>query len=218
MDGGKCGVKDGAQKAAGAASELGLANVGGVFVVLAGGSAIAIFICISEFIWKMKQIPRTERDHIAVELMRELKHVICCYGSTRPVRRTLDDLACPVQPVDHIEQMNRMNGMAFIPGYNDFVPSIAGSTGKYPFSTRQHPPPLTTDSSTQSNDPLLERQSSYPSDHPMIHQVNNGIHDSIEDNEEETDSDGGFKSANNPEGPPNPANFYPRFPGQDVIN
>lgn len=59
--GGKCGPKDGAQKAAGAASELGLANVGGVFVVLAGGSVMAIIICISEFIWKMKQIPKSER-------------------------------------------------------------------------------------------------------------------------------------------------------------
>lgn len=59
--GGQCGPKDGGQKAAGAASELGLANVGGVFVVLAGGSIIAVIICVSEFIWKMKQIPRTER-------------------------------------------------------------------------------------------------------------------------------------------------------------
>ncbi|RWS06259.1 glutamate receptor: ionotropic kainate 2-like protein 3, partial [Dinothrombium tinctorium] len=28
-------------------------------------------------------------DHIFVELMRELKHVICCYGSTRPVRKNM---------------------------------------------------------------------------------------------------------------------------------
>ena len=95
--GGQCGPKDGAQKAAGAASELGLANVGGVFVVLAGGSVIAVVICVSEFIWKMKQIPRAERDNIFIELMRELKHVICCYGSTRPVRRnTVDDLGSQV--------------------------------------------------------------------------------------------------------------------------
>ena len=208
LGGGSCGPKDGAQKAAGAASELGLANVGGVFVVLAGGSAIAIFICISEFIWKMKQIPRSERDHIAVELMRELKHVICCYGSTRPVRRTLDDLACPVQPVDHMDQLSRMNGMAFIPGYGP--PDFLGN--KYTFSSnRPHPPPLTTDSSTQSNDPLLM-------DNMMHHSFdqNQGFkRDSIEDNEE-TDSDGGFKSNPIQEDP----NFYPfsqaNIPGQEV--
>lgn len=61
--GGKCGPKE-TQKASGSASELGLANVGGVFVVLAGGSCIAIFICLAEFIWKMKNIPRNERVRV----------------------------------------------------------------------------------------------------------------------------------------------------------
>lgn len=28
--------------------------------------------------------------------MRELKHVICCYGSTRPVRKTIDDYGSQV--------------------------------------------------------------------------------------------------------------------------
>ncbi|RWS28514.1 Glutamate receptor: ionotropic kainate-like protein 2, partial [Leptotrombidium deliense] len=124
--GGKCGPKDGAQKAAGAASELGLANVGGVFVVLAGGSVIAIVICVSEFVWKMKQIPRTERDHIFIELMRELKHVICCYGSTRPVRKTaINDMGS--------QMILPGNGMPFMPmaGYGaglpqgDFLPPLA---------------------------------------------------------------------------------------------
>ncbi|XP_015783422.1 glutamate receptor ionotropic, kainate 2 [Tetranychus urticae] len=126
----KCGPKDGTQKAAGAASELGLANVGGVFVVLAIGSVCAVIICIFEFIWKMKQIPRGERDHIFVELMRELKHVICCYGSTRPVRRTgMDDMGSQI-----IMQTpgNGIPGMP-IPGYGfphpihahgDFIPAF----------------------------------------------------------------------------------------------
>ena len=125
--GGSCGPKEGAQKAQGAASELGLANVGGVFVVLAAGSAVAIVICILEFVWKMKQVPRSERDHIFVELVRELKHVICCYGSTRPVRKTIDDMACPVQT-------HPGNGMPFmpLPGYgpgNDFLPNAMAKEG-----------------------------------------------------------------------------------------
>jgi ionotropic kainate glutamate receptor 2 len=57
---GKCGPKEN-QKASIAASELTVAHVGGVFVVLAAGSIIAIFICLAEFIWKMKNIPRNER-------------------------------------------------------------------------------------------------------------------------------------------------------------
>ena len=49
------------KKVAVAANELGLANVGGVFVVLAAGSCIAVIICLCEFVWKMKNIPRGER-------------------------------------------------------------------------------------------------------------------------------------------------------------
>ncbi|UXI22280.1 uncharacterized protein NH340_JMT08223 [Sarcoptes scabiei] len=66
---GKCGGKKETQKVSGSASELGLANVGGVFVVLAAGSVIAIIICIGEFIWKMGNIPRSERvDIIEIDL------------------------------------------------------------------------------------------------------------------------------------------------------
>ncbi|XP_074594832.1 glutamate receptor ionotropic, kainate 2-like [Brevipalpus obovatus] len=111
-----CEPKDGAQKASGAASELGLANVGGVFVVLAIGSSIAVIICVGEFIWKMKQVPIEERDHIFVELIRELKHVICCYGSTRPIRKArmgdASGMSMPLPP----------NGIPGMPlrGYSDF--------------------------------------------------------------------------------------------------
>ena len=127
--GGKCGPKEGGQKAAGAASELGLANVGGVFVVLALGSIIAIVICVCEFIWKMKQIPRGERDNIFVELMRELKHVICCYGSTRPVRKCNlgDDLGS-----------QQSNSIPPFYGYGcantDFIPPLGTGSNKDGYS------------------------------------------------------------------------------------
>ena len=108
---GKCGGQKETQKVSVSASELGLANVGGVFVVLAAGSIIAIIICIGEFIWKMGNIPRSERvsffgfpenffsfqmifsfyqEHIGIELLREIKYVICCYGNTRPIRKVYD--------------------------------------------------------------------------------------------------------------------------------
>lgn len=62
------------------------------------------------------------QEHIFIELMRELKHVICCYGSTRPVRKTLDDMGSQVimQPPG--------NGMPFMPltGYG-----APGNPGDY---------------------------------------------------------------------------------------
>lgn len=74
---GKCGPKE-TQKASGSASELGLANVGGVFVVLAAGSVIAIIICLAEFIWKMKNIPRNERVcFMSLDLL-----AVCCFIKT----------------------------------------------------------------------------------------------------------------------------------------
>lgn len=93
--------------------------MGGVFVVLALGSIIAIVICVCEFVWKMKQIPRGERDNIFVELMRELKHVICCYGSTRPVRKcNLDDVGS--------QQSNSIPPFYPLSGYGDFPPLGGG--------------------------------------------------------------------------------------------
>nr|XP_015925655.2 glutamate receptor ionotropic, kainate 2 isoform X3 [Parasteatoda tepidariorum] len=43
------------------ASELGLPNVGGVFVVLLAGLGMAAIIAVFEFIWRTKKIPRDER-------------------------------------------------------------------------------------------------------------------------------------------------------------
>lgn len=58
--------------------------------------------------------------------MRELKHVICCYGSTRPVRKTMDDMGSQV-----IMQAPG-NGMPFMPlggyapsGHPEFLPPLA---------------------------------------------------------------------------------------------
>ncbi|KAH9389246.1 hypothetical protein TYRP_008603, partial [Tyrophagus putrescentiae] len=117
---GRCGSQKETQKVSGSASELGLANVGGVFVVLATGSVIAIIICIGEFIWKMKNIPRTEREHICVELLREIKYVICCYGNTRPIRKVSDinparnliiqsGNGLPFMPMSSYQEMNNKN-------------------------------------------------------------------------------------------------------------
>lgn len=55
---GKCKDED---KKTTSASELGLPNVGGVFVVLLAGLGMAAIIAVFEFIWRTKKIPRDER-------------------------------------------------------------------------------------------------------------------------------------------------------------
>lgn len=53
--------KEDNQKAGSTANELGLANVGGVFVVLMGGMGVACVIAVCEFVWKSRKVAVEER-------------------------------------------------------------------------------------------------------------------------------------------------------------
>ena len=53
--------KDDTSKASSTANELGLANVGGVFVVLMGGMGIACVIAVCEFVWKSRKVAIEEK-------------------------------------------------------------------------------------------------------------------------------------------------------------
>lgn len=55
------GRQDDTSKSSSAANELGLANVGGVFVVLMGGMGIACVIAVCEFVWKSRKVAIEER-------------------------------------------------------------------------------------------------------------------------------------------------------------
>lgn len=55
------GLQDDASKSSSAANELGLANVGGVFVVLMGGMGVACVIAVCEFVWKSRKVAVDER-------------------------------------------------------------------------------------------------------------------------------------------------------------
>ncbi|XP_055852888.1 glutamate receptor ionotropic, kainate 2 [Episyrphus balteatus] len=57
--GGSCRVET--SKSTSAANELGLANVGGVFVVLMGGMGVACVIAVCEFVWKSRKVAVEER-------------------------------------------------------------------------------------------------------------------------------------------------------------
>lgn len=53
--------QDDTSKSSSAANELGLANVGGVFVVLMGGMGVACVIAVCEFVWKSRKVAVEER-------------------------------------------------------------------------------------------------------------------------------------------------------------
>ena len=79
---------------AASAAELGLANVGGVFVVLIIGSSMAFIIAVFEFIWKSRKLAIESVDvdggkgSIWKSMMSELKVTFDCSSETKPARRS----------------------------------------------------------------------------------------------------------------------------------
>lgn len=54
-------LKDDTSKSSSTANELGLSNVGGVFVVLIAGMGVACVIAVCEFVWKSRKVATEER-------------------------------------------------------------------------------------------------------------------------------------------------------------
>ncbi|XP_076549026.1 kainate-type ionotropic glutamate receptor subunit 1D isoform X4 [Osmia lignaria lignaria] len=114
--GGSC--RDDTSKSSSTANELGLANVGGVFVVLMGGMGIACVIAVCEFVWKSRKVAIEERHltdeatgpikaiqlrpcsslvvssnlqkSVCSEMASELRYALDCgNGTKKPVKKTL---------------------------------------------------------------------------------------------------------------------------------
>ncbi|XP_024943092.1 glutamate receptor ionotropic, kainate 2 isoform X2 [Cephus cinctus] len=85
--GGKC---DEDSSSSGEASELGLANVGGVFLVLAVGIFLSCFYTAWELLWDIGCTAWKENLSFKEELKDEMKFIVKCSGTTKPVRRRKD--------------------------------------------------------------------------------------------------------------------------------
>ncbi|XP_024943087.1 glutamate receptor ionotropic, kainate 2 isoform X6 [Cephus cinctus] len=93
--GGSCrsSLQDDTSKSSSAANELGLANVGGVFVVLMGGMGVACVIAVCEFVWKSRKVAVEEREKsLCSEMASELRYALDCgNGSQKPTKNGLRD-------------------------------------------------------------------------------------------------------------------------------
>ncbi|XP_071449244.1 glutamate receptor ionotropic, kainate 2-like isoform X2 [Hetaerina americana] len=69
------------------ANELGLANVGGVFVVLISGMGAAAVVAVLEFLWNTKKVAVEDRTTFKAALQEELRFVLKCHGSTKPIQK-----------------------------------------------------------------------------------------------------------------------------------
>uniref|UniRef100_A0A1B6DA51 Glutamate receptor 1 n=2 Tax=Clastoptera arizonana TaxID=38151 RepID=A0A1B6DA51_9HEMI len=67
-------------------NELGMSNVGGVFVVLIAGCVFSFFVAILEFLWNCRKVAVEEKITPTEAMMAELKFVFQCQGDTKPVK------------------------------------------------------------------------------------------------------------------------------------
>lgn len=56
-------------------------EIGGVFVVLLCGLALAILVAILEFCWNSKKNAQTDRQSLCSEMAEELRFALRCHGS-----------------------------------------------------------------------------------------------------------------------------------------
>ncbi|XP_042896246.1 glutamate receptor ionotropic, kainate 2 isoform X2 [Parasteatoda tepidariorum] len=79
--GGQC---SGVSKSSGSANELGLGNVGGVFVVILLGLGLSACIGVIEFIWYQRKVHKDIQVSMFNLLIKEVKYAITCGSSTKP--------------------------------------------------------------------------------------------------------------------------------------
>lgn len=71
-------------------NKLGLANVGGVFVVLIAGTCAAFLMAVLELLWNCRKIAVQEKISPCEALLSELKFALNCSNANKPVHRKME--------------------------------------------------------------------------------------------------------------------------------
>ncbi|XP_045135922.1 glutamate receptor ionotropic, kainate 2-like isoform X2 [Portunus trituberculatus] len=106
-------------KSSSKANELGLNNVGGVFVVLLAGMGLASVVAVCEFVWKSRKLATEEHASVWTEMSKELKFALSCDASSKPVRKKLPE---------------HENGPSYLSMNNTFGSTF--TTSQYSFSSK----------------------------------------------------------------------------------
>ncbi|XP_050390802.1 glutamate receptor ionotropic, kainate 2 [Patella vulgata] len=86
----KCEQADSASKSK--AAELGVDNVGGVFVVLMGGVGAGFVVSLCEFIWKARKNAREDQQTLCSEMAEEFRFAVRCVSSKKPSKNRTKDV------------------------------------------------------------------------------------------------------------------------------
>ncbi|XP_068244016.1 glutamate receptor ionotropic, kainate 2-like isoform X3 [Palaemon carinicauda] len=87
--GGQC--KDDESKSSSKANELGLSNVGGVFVVLLAGMGLASVVAVCEFVWKSRKLATEVHASVWTEMSKELKVALSCDTPSKPIHKDIPE-------------------------------------------------------------------------------------------------------------------------------
>lgn len=75
----------------GSSAQLGLPNLGGVFIVLTGGMIVSCFIAVLEFMWENRKMAADPTKSVWAECLKEFKFAIDIRaGDTKPVEKEED--------------------------------------------------------------------------------------------------------------------------------
>ncbi|XP_059470881.1 glutamate receptor ionotropic, kainate 2 isoform X5 [Neocloeon triangulifer] len=104
------------------ANALGVENIGGVFVVLLCGLALAIIVAVLEFCWNSRKNAQTDRQSLCSEMAEELRFAIRCHGSRqRPaLKRTCSRCSPGTTYVPAALEMPHINGVNLDPVLHTF--------------------------------------------------------------------------------------------------
>lgn len=84
-------------ESSGSSAELGLANVGGVFLVLICGCAASFVIAICEFLWNIRQVAVREKITPSEAFVAELKFAVNIWAVTKPVKISRSSVTSSVE-------------------------------------------------------------------------------------------------------------------------
>ncbi|XP_059153995.1 glutamate receptor ionotropic, kainate 1-like [Physella acuta] len=90
LGGGKCEAEK--TTSSGSAAELGVENVGGVFVVLTGGVIVGFFVSLCEFIWKARKNAKKDKQTLCSEISEEFRFAVRCFGSKKSKQKNEDEI------------------------------------------------------------------------------------------------------------------------------
>ncbi|KAK6633919.1 hypothetical protein RUM44_004526 [Polyplax serrata] len=115
------------------ANALGVENIGGVFVVLLCGLALAVIVAILEFCWNSKKNARMDQQTMCSEMAEELRFAMRCHGSRQ--KPALKRSCAKCSP-----------GATYVPAALD-IPNLNGESTAMPMIDIK-PPALTFDLNT----------------------------------------------------------------------